>query len=194
MASLSLADLSACGAHQKGHFRLSSDMHSSDYLQCAVFLANPRRSGQAGQMLANLIRAHMVKPAAIISPAIGGIIIGYETARTLGVPFMFTERDSKGRMALRRGFAISANKGIVVVEDVVTTGGSTREVTKIAEGLGVHVVGVASIVNRSGQQNPFDPIPYRALIEADLPLWKPDQCPLCRQGASLSRPGSKPVA
>jgi orotate phosphoribosyltransferase len=193
MPSLSLADFSACGAHQKGHFRLSSGMHSADYIQCALFLSDPRRAAQAGQMLATLIKAHLIPPSVVISPAIGGLVIGHETARALTRAFIFTERDAKGRMALRRQFAITANRGVVVVEDVVTTGGSTREVIKIVEKHGAQPIGVVSIINRSGQENPFDPTPFYSLVKADLPVWPADQCPLCQRGVSLSTPGSRQI-
>jgi orotate phosphoribosyltransferase len=190
---VSLADLYACGAHQKGHFRLSSGLHSSDYLQCALYLAHPRRAQIAGQALANTIKASMVKPTVIVSPAIGGLIIGHETARALGVPHLFAERSAEGRMAFRRGFTISANKGVVVVEDVVTTGGSVKEIIEIIQKLQAHVVGVAALVNRSGERNPFDPTSFRALIEVEFPNWQAGSCPLCRKGVALKRPGSRPV-
>jgi orotate phosphoribosyltransferase len=192
-ARLTLADLSACGAHQKGHFRLSSGLHSSDYLQCAIYLAVPRRAQLAGHMLGDAVKASMVPPAMIVSPAIGGLIIGHETARALGVPFLFTERDSNGQMALRRCFSIAPNQGVIVVEDVVTTGGSIHEVIEIVEAHRAHVLGVVSLVNRSGNANPFDPVPYRTLIEADFPAWEAGSCPLCREGVAIDHPGSRPV-
>ena len=193
MAQITLADLSACGAHQRGHFRLSSGLHSGDYLQCALYLALPKRAQLAGQGLAMLIKASMVRPHVIVSPALGGVIIGHETARALDVPLLFTERGEDGRMALRRGFTIGPNRGVVVVEDVVTTGGSTREVIDLVTAQKAHVVGVAAMVNRSGSANPFDPTPFRALIEVDLPTWQPGSCPLCRKGVGITRPGSKPI-
>jgi orotate phosphoribosyltransferase len=192
ISRLTLADLAAHGSHQRGHFRLSSGLHSSDYLQCALFLANPIRAERAGQDLAKTISSIMVDPGVIVSPALGGLIIGHETARAFRVPFIFTER-VEGRMTLRRGFGIAANQGIVVVEDVVTTGGSTREVIELMESLGGYVVGVASLVNRSGVSNPFDPLPYAAMLEANFPAWEPSECPLCREGKKIVKPGSRPV-
>jgi len=189
---LTLADLAIHGAHQRGHFSLSSGLHSGDYLQCALFLANPVRAERAGQELAQAITTAMVEPNAIVAPALGGIIIGHETARAFRVPFLFTERVD-GRMALRRGFGVAAKQAMVVVEDVVTTGGSTKEVIDLIESLGGCVVGVASIVNRSGSDNPFQPRPYAALLQATFPTWKPNLCPLCRQGKPLHKPGSRPV-
>jgi len=189
---LTLADLAVHGAHQKGHFSLSSGLHSGDYLQCALFLANPVRAERAGQELARAITAAMVEPGVIAAPALGGMIIGHETARAFKVPFLFTER-VEGRMALRRGFGIGPKQAIVVVEDVVTTGASTKEVIDLIETLGGCVVGVASLVNRSGSDNPFEPRPYTALLQAIFPTWKPKDCPLCRQGKPLVKPGSRPV-
>ncbi len=189
---LSLADFAAHGSHQKGHFRLSSGLHSGDYLQCALFLANPVRAERAGQQLAEAIGSAMVKPDVIVGPALGGLIIGHETARAFRCPFIFTERVD-GRMTLRRGFGIGPKMGIVVVEDVVTTGGSTKEVIEIMRSLGGYVIGVASLVNRSGTANPFDPLPYVALLEADFPTWDRSECPLCKRDRPIQKPGSRPV-
>jgi orotate phosphoribosyltransferase len=192
ISRLTLADLAAHGSHQKGHFRLSSGLHSSDYLQCALFLANPIRAERAGQDLVKTISSVMDDPGVIVAPALGGLIIGHETARAFRVPFIFTERVD-GRMTLRRGFGIAPNQGIVVVEDVVTTGGSTREVIELMESLGGSVVGVASLVNRSGVSNPFDSLPYAAMLEANFPAWEPSECPLCKEGKTIVKPGSRPV-
>ncbi len=192
ISRITLADLAVHGAHQKGHFRLSSGLHSSDYLQCALYLANPVRAERAGQELARAITAAMITPDAVVAPAIGGIIIGHETARAFRVPFLFTER-VEGTMALRRSFGVGPKQAIVVVEDVVTTGGSTNEVIDLIESLGGCVVGVASLVNRSGSDNPFQPRPYTALLKVSFPTWKPKDCPLCRQGKPLVKPGSRPV-
>jgi orotate phosphoribosyltransferase len=128
----------------------------------------------------------------VVSPAMGGLIIGHETARALGLPFLFTER-ADGEMVLRRGFAVAPGQRIVVVEDVVTTGKSTREVIAILEAAGAEVVGLASMVNRSGIANPFDPKPYRALLEASFPTWSADDCPLCADGVPIAKPGSRPI-
>lgn len=192
-AGITLADLADSGAHQRGHFRLSSGLHSADYLQCALFLANPVRAERAGAELARAITAGANRPDLVVSPALGGLIIGHETARALGTPFLFTER-LDGVMALRRGFGIAAGQTIVVVEDVVTTGGSTREVISLLESLDGLVLGVGSLVNRAALDNPFDPLPYAALIRAELATFAPDDCPLCRAGSPLVKPGSRPVS
>lgn len=188
-----LGELTACGAHRRGHFRLSSGLHSADYLQCALYLAEPTRAARAGVLLAAAVRSAELAPAVVVAPALGGIIIGHETARALGVPCLFSERVD-GEMALRRGFAVDRGTPVLVVEDVVTTGRSTREVLALLEAAGARPVGLASIVNRSGQDNPFAPLPYRALLAVELAAWPPDDCPLCHDGVPVEKPGSRPVA
>jgi orotate phosphoribosyltransferase len=191
-ADLTLDDFTACGSHQQGHFLLSSGLHSGDYLQCALYLAEPRRAASAGALLASAVVRAALRIDLVVSPAMGGLIIGHETARALELPFIFTER-ADGEMVLRRGFAVSPGQSIVIVEDVVTTGKSTREVIKILETEGAEVVALASMVNRSGNPNPFEPKPYRALFEASFPTWSADECPLCRDGEPITKPGSRPV-
>ena len=190
---LTLEELTASGAHQRGHFHLSSGLHSGDYLQCALYLAHPRRAARAGQLLAEAISDAGLEPEIVVSPAMGGLIIGHETARALDLPFIFTER-AEGEMVLRRGFGIASGQRVVVVEDVVTTGRSTREVIVILEDLGADVIGVASVVNRSGRPQPFSPLPSRALIEAEFPTWSAEECPLCREAVPIAKPGSRPVS
>jgi len=192
-AELSLDELTACGAHQKGHFLLSSGLHSGNYLQCALYLAHPSRAARAGGMIAAAVSAEQLDPQIIIAPAMGGLIIGHETARALDLPFLFTER-CEGTMVLRRGFGVAPGQRVAVIEDVVTTGRSTREVINILEGLGAAVIGVASMINRSGKDQPFAPLPSRSLLEVDFPTWTADECPLCRDGVPISKPGSRPIA
>jgi orotate phosphoribosyltransferase len=187
-----LDELTACGAHQRGHFLLSSGLHSGDYLQCALYLAHPRRAARAGQLLAAAVSEAGLEPEIIVSPAMGGLIIGHETARALDLPFVFTER-AAGEMVLKRGFGLEGGQRVVVVEDVVTTGRSTREVIVILEDFGADVIGVASLVNRSGNPQPFSPLPSRALLEVDFPIWTAEDCPLCRDGVPIAKPGSRPV-
>ncbi len=190
---LTLDDMTATGAHQKGHFRLSSGLHSGDYLQCALYLADPVRAGRVGEELAAAIRGAGIEVDLVVSPALGGVIVGHETARALGTPFLFTERQD-GVMTLRRGFALSPGQRVVIVEDVVTTGKSTREVIAVVEGAGAEVAGLASMVNRSGDPNPFAPRPYAALLSVTFPTWDPADCPLCAEGVPIVKPGSRPVA
>jgi len=190
---LSLAELTSCGAHQRGHFLLSSGLHSGDYLQCALYLAHPQRAARAGQLVATAISDAGLEPEIIVAPAMGGLIIGHETARALDLPFIFTER-AEDEMVLKRGFGLERGQRVVVVEDVVTTGRSTREVIAILEGFGADVIGVASVVNRSGVAQPFSPLPSRALLEVDFPIWTSEECPLCLEGVPIAKPGSRPVS
>ncbi len=190
MGGITLEDMTAAGALLEGHFKLSSGLHSSRYLQCALYLADPVRAEAAGRQLAARLKA--VAAQVVMAPALGGVIIGHEVARALvDVPFYFTER-SDGVMALRRGFRIEPGSRVLVVEDVVTTGGSTREVMDVATACGGVVVGVGAIVNRSGNANPFSPLPFTALLTVEVPTYPPADCPLCAGGVPLTKPGSRP--
>ena len=190
--TLTLEAMTATGAHRKGHFRLSSGLHSGDYLQCALYLADPRRAAAVGEELAAAIRETGAAPDLVVSPALGGVIVGHETARALGTPFVFTERQD-GVMTLRRGFALAPGQRVAIVEDVVTTGRSTREVMEVVRAAGAEVAVLASMVNRSGSPNPFEPLPYVALLEVEFPTWPPEACPLCARGVPVEKPGSRPV-
>jgi orotate phosphoribosyltransferase len=178
------------GALLEGHFRLSSGLHSSGYLQSALVLQYPVHAEAVGRSLGDLVRD--LRPTIVLSPALGGIVIGHEVARALGVRAIFAERQD-GVFMLRRGFAIAESDRVLVVEDVLTTGGSTRETMQVAAAAGGRVVGVASIVDRSGGTLTFD-VPLRALLEVRLPTFQPDACPLCAQGLPVVKPGSRPVA
>ena len=188
MGGLTLDDMKTAGALLDGHFKLSSGLHSPRYLQCALFLADPARAEAAGRQLAARLRNCGVQM--VVAPALGGVIIGHEVARALGVSFLFTER-ADGVMQLRRGFSIAAGDRVLVVEDVVTTGGSTREVMEVVRHGGGTVVGVGSMVNRSGAENPFAPLPYTALLAVDVPTYQPEVCPLCQAGVPVVKPGSR---
>jgi orotate phosphoribosyltransferase len=190
--ALTLGELTECGAHQHGHFLLSSGLHSADYLQCALYLAHPRRAERAGRLLADAVSGAGLDPEIVVAPAMGGLIIGHETARALDRPFIFTERVD-GAMVLRRGFGIEPGQRVIVVEDVVTTGRSTREVIEILAVLGADVIGVASIINRSGNPQPFSPLPSRALLDVDFPSWTAVNCRLCRDEVPIAKPGSRPI-
>ena len=178
------------GALLEGHFRLSSGLHSSGYLQCALVLQHPDYAEKLGRELAEKTRA--LRPTVVLSPALGGVIIGHEVARALRVRAIFTERQD-GAMTLRRGFVIGESDRVLVVEDVLTTGGSTRETMQVARAAGAHVVGAAAIVDRSGGRANLD-VPFQALLDMALPTYEPDQCPLCAQGLPVVKPGSRPVA
>jgi len=174
------------GAYLKGHFRLSSGLHSSEYLQSALVLQYPILAERLGRNLAE----SMPKGEVVVSPALGGLIIGHEVARAMGVRFQFTERDPSGKMTLRRGFFLRPGETAVVVEDVVTTGGSTREVIEVLRAAGVQVLGVGSIIDRSGGRVDLG-VPRVALETLDAVSWTPEECPLCKQGLPIEKPGSR---
>jgi len=190
---MTLDEMTAASAHQRGHFRLSSGLHSGDYLQCALYLAHPARAERAGRLMADALGRFGQPPSLVVSPALGGLIIGHETARALGVPFIFTER-LEGTMMLRRGFAVEPGQTVAVVEDVVTTGKSTREVIQVLTSAGASVVAIGSMVNRSSSDNPFAPTPYAPLLSVSFPTWDPDECPLCAKGEPIVKPGSRPIS
>jgi len=177
------------GALLDGHFRLSSGLHSTGYLQCALVLSQPADAEALGRALADRVRP--LRPTVVLSPALGGIVIGQEIGRALRVRAIFAERQD-GALMLRRGFMIAESDRVLVVEDVLTTGGSTRETMNVAAAAGGHVVGVASIVDRSGGAVRFD-VPYESLLAMNLPTYQPDACPLCAQGLPVVKPGSRPV-
>jgi orotate phosphoribosyltransferase len=183
--------LEESGALRRGHFLLSSGLHSEAYVQCALLLEDPVRARKVGQDLAELLRAF--HPDSVLSPALGGVIIGHEVAAGLGVPFRFTERKGE-EMGLRRGFTLRQGERVVVVEDVVTTGRSTLETMALATARGARVVGVGAIIDRTGGRDPFD-VPFHALLQLDLPSYQPAECPVCRAGGlPAEKPGSRPEA
>ncbi len=182
-----LAVFRRVGALLEGHFRLTSGLHSPGYLQCALVLQHPRESANCGTAIAERVRGLGVD--AVLSPALGGIVIGHEVARALGVRAIFAERQD-GQLTLRRGFSLSPGEKVLVVEDVVTTGGSTRETIEVARAAGASVVGAASIIDRSGGQQTLD-VPYHALATVALPTYQPDSCPLCAAGSLAVKPGSR---
>jgi orotate phosphoribosyltransferase len=185
------------GAIRHGHFELSSGLHSGTYVQCALVLRYPRFAEKLGQALAALFSDARID--AVVSPALGGVIIGHEVARALpaqsdpvggGVPAMFVERDGSGTMSLRRGFTFRQDMHILVVEDVWTTGGSTLESIGVVEEAGGRVVAVGALIDRSGGKIEF-PVESNALMELSIPSYEPEECPLCRQGSVAMKPGSR---
>ena len=178
------------GALLEGHFRLTSGLHSSGYLQCALVLQHPPHAEALGRAIAD--RTRSFRPTAVLSPALGGVVIGHEVGRALGVRALFAERQD-GELTLRRGFVVAENDRVLVVEDVLTTGGSTHETMQVARASGGQVVGAAAIVNRSGGRAAFD-VPFASLLDIDLPTYEPDKCPLCAKGLPVIKPGSRPVA
>ena len=181
------------GALLTGHFKLSSGLHSEKYIQCARLLEDPVRAEYAGRQLAEALGDILGAGGTglVVSPALGGLIIGHEVARAMGARFIFTERID-GKMALRRGFGIEEGERAVVVEDVVTTGKSTREVIAAVEEAGGRVAAVGSIVNR-GAEVDFG-LPFVSLYSVQIINHDPDECPLCKSGVPVIKPGSRPGA
>jgi orotate phosphoribosyltransferase len=175
------------GALLDGHFRLTSGLHSSGYLQCALVLQHPAEAEACGAAIAEGVRA--LSPEVVLSPALGGIVIGQEVGRALGVRAIFAERQD-GKLMLRRGFSIAPGEKVLVVEDVVTTGGSTQETIDVARAAGATVVGAAAIIDRSGGKQRID-VPFHALATITVPTYEPEQCPLCAEGKPIVKPGSR---
>ena len=175
------------GALLEGHFRLTSGLHSSGYLQCALVLQHPAEAEACGAAIAERVRA--LSPGVVLSPALGGIVIGQEVGRALGVRAIFAERQD-GKLTLRRGFSIARGERVLVVEDVVTTGGSTQETIDVARAAGATVVGAAAIIDRSSGTQRID-VPFHALATIALPTYQPEGCPLCAEGKPVVKPGSR---
>jgi orotate phosphoribosyltransferase len=184
-----LAVFRRSGALLEGHFRLSSGLHSPGYLQCALVLSEPRDATAIGAALAGKVRDWGA--TAVLSPALGGIVIGQEVARGLDVRALFAERQ-EGTLTLRRGFTLDAGDKVLVVEDVLTTGGSTRETMAVARAAGAEVVGACAIVDRSGGRHGLD-VRFAALLPMALPTYTETDCPLCRAGTPVVKPGSRSV-
>ena len=175
------------GAYLRGHFRLTSGLHSAAYLQSALVLEYPQHAETLGRELAGTEGVTLV-----IAPALGGLIIGHEVARALGVRFLFTERDADRKMSLRRGFTLSHGERVLVVEDVITTGGSTMEVIDIVRAAGAIPVAAGSIVDRSGGKAELG-IPRAALVTLKVEAHEPERCPMCQAGEPVVKPGSRPA-
>ena len=171
----------------EGHFRLSSGLHSPRYLQCALVLQYPEHAQWVGRALASHFSSEVID--AVVAPAIGGIIVAHETARALGVRAVFTEREA-GVMTLRRGFRLKNDKAVLVVEDVITTGGSTRETMEAVTRAGGRVVGAGSIVDRSDGAVELG-VRRCSLLTLDVPSYEPSECPLCLQNIPVTKPGSR---
>jgi len=183
------------GALLEGHFRLTSGLHSAGYLQSALVLQYPPHAEALGRAIADRVRD--LRTTVVLSPALGGVVIGHEVGRALGVRAVFAERQD-GVLTLRRGFIIGEQDRVLVVEDVLTTGGSTRETMLVARAAGGQVIGAASIVDRGRSQGDDARaadlgVPFVALLTIDLPTYEPDKCPLCAQGLPVVKPGSRSV-
>jgi orotate phosphoribosyltransferase len=191
----------SAGAIRRGHFELSSGLHSGMYVQCALVLQYPRFAEKLGQNLAALFGD--MELDLVASPAMGGLIIGQEVARALpegkspgdgpagaGVPAIFVERDANGAMSMRRGFSLRAGQRVLVVEDVWTTGGSTREAMRVVEELGARVVAAGALIDRSGGTIQLG-VTAKALLDLAIPSYPPKDCPLCANGSIAVKPGSR---
>jgi orotate phosphoribosyltransferase len=180
------------GALLQGHFKLTSGLHSDTYLQCALLLQYGCDGDRLGAELARKIKKQAAETpvTAVITPAIGGIVMGYVIARALGARAIFAERVD-GRFTLRRGFALAPGEQVIVAEDVITTGGSVREVAALVENSSAHVAGFAALAERGEAETNF-PAPKYILLRLPLVTYPPDNCLLCNQGLTLIKPGSRP--
>jgi orotate phosphoribosyltransferase len=175
------------GALLDGHFRLTSGLHSERYVQSALVLQYPEFASALGEAIGE--RTRHLDPTVVLSPALGGVVIGQEVGRALGVRAIFAERQAGG-LTLRRGFTLSSADRVLIVEDVMTTGGSTRETAQVAEQLGAHVVGAAAIVDRGANAASLN-LPLQSLVEMHVPTYQPEACPLCANGSPAVKPGSR---
>lgn len=178
--------LASSGAFLEGHFLLSSGLHSPNYVQCAQALKNPAWAGRMGEAL----KAGWAgpRPDVILSPAMGGLIIGHEVARAFGTDFLFSERENNV-MTLRRGFALGKGAKVIIVEDVFTTGKSTLETAELVKAAGAEVIGAMSVINRMGDRTL--PFPSLSLLKLGLTALPAADCPLCREGKPVVKPGSR---
>ena len=179
--------LSATGALLDGHFLLSSGRHSTRYVQCARALEHPENATAMGRALAQRIDGPVDR---VVAPPLGGLLIGYEVARHLKVPFSFPERDPTGKLALRRGFEFHSGERICLIEDVITTGRTTIETIHLIEQLGAIPTALGAIVDRSAEHG-VNGLPIRSLLRLEIPTFEPEACPACTSGISLTKPGSR---
>lgn len=171
----------------EGHFQLTSGLHSNRYFQCARVFQYPKYAEILCAEIANHFKDAQLD--VVVSPAVGGIVVGQEVARLLGVRHIFTERAS-GEMTLRRGFAVTSGEKALVVEDVTTTGGSVKEVIQTLQALDASIIAVGAVVDRSGGQVDFG-VPYFSLLQIDVETFQPEACPLCKAGGVAVKPGSR---
>jgi orotate phosphoribosyltransferase len=175
------------GALLEGHFLLSSGKHSSRYVQCALILQDPDATARLCALLADRWRDEGIQ--AVVAPAVGGIVLAYELARALGTRGIFMERDENDTFILRRGFSIEPGERVLVAEDVVTTGGSVVGIIQGVKGLGGEVAGAAALVDRSGGIDLGCPL--ASCLQIEIPVYEPDDCPLCAKGEPAVKPGSR---
>jgi orotate phosphoribosyltransferase len=177
-------------AVREGHFRYTSGLHGRIYVQCALLLKEPMLAAKVCAGLADRFRQD--RPEAVVGPAVGAVNLSYEVARQLEITSLFTERGDDGKMVLRRAFEIKPGQRVLVVEDVITTGGTTQETADLMTSLGARVVGAGSIVDRSGGKAKLT-VPYFSLLRLDAEHYDPEQCPLCAAGIPIEKPGSRKI-
>ena len=193
LAENTLEVFNRTGAYLNGHFRLTSGLHSPEYLQCALVLQHPTFAERLGSDLGRKLQeiAGGKRISLVSAPAIGGLIIGHEVARALGARFAFAERDAAAKMTLRRGFDVTPGETAVVVEDVITTGGSTREVVELLRERRVNVIAAGCIIDRSGGRADLG-VKRVALATLNVIAYDEADCPMCKQGVPIQKPGSRP--
>lgn len=179
--------LETAGVLQTGHFRLTSGRHSDKYMQCARVFENAKYSEPICREIAGAFRESDIH--LVVGPAVGGIIMAYEVARQLGVRNIFAEREN-GAMTLRRGFYIEPGTRVLVVEDTITTGGSVKETIALIQDRGGVVVGVGAVIDRSGGSADFG-VPLHAAVAVDIVSFEESDCPMCKQGLPIVKPGSR---
>lgn len=181
--------LTETGAYQSGHFKLSSGLHSGNYIQCSQLLKFPRIAEKVCAEIGELFKDENIEM--VVGPAIGGILVAYEVGRALNVPAIFAEREN-GVMTLRRGFHVEPGTRCLVTEDVLTTGGSAQEVVELLQSKGAEVVAATSIIDRTPGNTIKLKVPFKSLIQLSFPTHNPEECPMCKEGMTIQKPGSRP--
>lgn len=181
--------LTKTGAYQSGHFKLSSGLHSGNYIQCSQLLKFPRIAEKVCAEIGELFKDENIEM--VVGPAIGGILVAYEVGRALNVPAIFAEREN-GVMTLRRGFHVEPGTRCLVTEDVLTTGGSAQEVVELLQSKGAEVVAATSIIDRTPGNTIKLKVPFKSLIQLSFPTHNPEECPMCKEGMPIQKPGSRP--
>ena len=181
--------LTETGAYPSGHFKLSSGLHSGNYIQCSQLLKFPRIAEKVCAEIGELFKDENIEM--VVGPAIGGILVAYEVGRALNVPAIFAEREN-GVMTLRRGFHVEPGTRCLVTEDVLTTGGSAQEVVELLQSKGAEVVAATSIIDRTPGNTIKLKVPFKSLIQLSFPTHNPEECPMCKEGMPIQKPGSRP--
>ena len=181
--------LTETGAYQSGHFKLSSGLHSGNYIQCSQLLKFPRIAEKVCAEIGELFKDENIEM--VVGPATGGILVAYEVGRALNVPAIFAEREN-GVMTLRRGFHVEPGTRCLVTEDVLTTGGSAQEVVELLQSKGAEVVAATSIIDRTPGNTIKLKVPFKSLIQLSFPTHNPEECPMCKEGMPIQKPGSRP--